>query len=150
MARAQVFICYSRQDSQFFEELLTHLKPYIRMGAITAWSDQQIAPGSKWFDEIKDALAKTSVAVMLVSPDFLASDFIHEHELGPLLKEAEDGGVTIIWVLIRDCAWKETPLKDIGSLVSPPAKAFALMKKAERDTAWTKVCGAIKVAARRP
>jgi hypothetical protein len=150
MARDQVFISYSHQDQRFLDELLTHLTPYLRTGAITAWSDQQIRPGSKWFDEIKAASASTSVAVMLVSADFLASDFIHEHELGPFLKGAEAGGVRILWVLIGDCAWKETSLKDYQSVVSPQDKAFASMTKAKRATAWTRVCEEIKRAAGHP
>lgn len=77
MVRDQVFISYSHQDNKkFLDELQTHLKPYLRTRVITAWSDQQIQPSSKWFDEIKAALAKTSVAVMLVTPKFLESDFI--------------------------------------------------------------------------
>ncbi len=139
MVRNQVFISYSRQDKQFCENLETHLRPYIRMG-ITVWSDRQILPGSQWSGEIKAALAKTSVAVMLVSPDFLASDFIHEHELAPFLRDAEAGGVKILWVMIRDCAWKETPLKHYQAVVSPPDKPFASIAKAKRDTAWRMVC----------
>ena len=80
---------------------------------------------------------------MLFSPDFLASDFINEHELGPLLRNAAAGGVKILWVLIRGCSWKETPLKDYQSVL-PPEKPLAGMSKAKRDTAWRKVCGAIK------
>ena len=145
--RENVFISYSHQDKKFLDDLQTHLKPYLRTGAITAWSDKQIEPSSKWLDKIKAALANTSVAVMLVSSDFLASDFIHEHELGPLLKEAEAGGVKILWVLIRDCSYQETPLRDYQAVVSPPDKAFAKMRVPERDTAWRKVCEAIKQAA---
>jgi hypothetical protein len=147
--RDLVFLSYSHQDKRFLDELLTQLKPYLRTG-ITAWSDRQIHPGSLWFDEIKAALGKTSAAVMLVSPDFLASDFIHEHELGPLLKEAEAGGVTILWVLIRDCSWKEPSLSDYHAVVSPPDKPFASLTKAKRDTAWRTVCEEIKRATRRP
>jgi hypothetical protein len=150
MVGGRVFISYSHDDRRFLDELLTHLKPYLRTGAVTAWSDRQIRPGSKWFDEIKAASANTSVAVMLVSTAFLASDFIHEHELGPFLKEAEAGGVRILWVLIGDCAWKETSLKDYQSVVSPPDKSFASMTKAKRATAWTRVCEEVKRAAEHP
>ncbi|MGA2701366.1 MAG: toll/interleukin-1 receptor domain-containing protein [Isosphaeraceae bacterium] len=149
MLRDQVFISYSHRDKRFLDELQTHLKPYLRTRAITAWSDQQIQPSSKWFDEIKAALAKTSVAVMLVTPNFLGSDFIHDHELGPLLKEAEAGGVKVLWLLIRDCSWKETPLKDYQAL-APTDKPFAGMTSAKRDTAWRKVCEELKQAVSHP
>jgi TIR domain len=149
MVRDQVFISYSHKDQRFLNDLLTHLKPYLRKGTFTAWSDQQIKPGSQWFDEIKAELAKTSVAVMLVSPDFLASDFIHEHELGPLLKEAAAGGVTILWVLIRDCSYEETLLEPYQAVLSPD-KSLASMTKAKRDTAWKAVCKAIQQAVNRP
>jgi hypothetical protein len=150
MVRDQVFISYSRKEQKFLDDLLTHLKPYLRKGTFKAWSDEQIKPGSQWLDEIKAALARTSVAVMLVSPDFLDSDFIHEHELGPLLKEAAAGGVTILWALIRDCSYEETPLKDYQAVVSPPGKPLASIPKAKRDTAWKAVCKAIKEAVNRP
>src|SRR6516162_10980708 len=88
-----------------------HLKPYLRGGSIVAWSDKQIVPGSTWFGEIKSALLQTNVAVLLVTPAFLASKFIHEHELGPILKEAERGGVTILWVPIYASAYKQTALE---------------------------------------
>jgi len=143
--RDQVFISYSHEDEQLVKELLKHLKPFSRSRAITAWSDDQIAAGSQWFDEIKTALAKTSVAVLLVSPGFLASDFIHEHELGPLLKEAKAGGVRILWVPLRAAAYKETPLKDYQA-VSSPDKPLAGMSKADRDEAWVHICEEIKRA----
>jgi hypothetical protein len=68
------------------------VKPYLRAGSIKSWSDAQISPVSQWFTEITTALTNTKVAVLLVSPDFIAFDFIHEDELGPMLKEAEQGG----------------------------------------------------------
>jgi hypothetical protein len=142
--RDQVFISYSHRDKKLMNELLTHLKPYVRSG-ITVWSDQQIASGSKWFDEIKAALAKTSVAVLLVSPDFLASDFIHEHELGPFLKEAKAGGVRILWVPIYASSYEETDLKDLQA-VSPPNEPIGAKSKADRDAAWVRVCKEIKKA----
>jgi tetratricopeptide (TPR) repeat protein len=144
--RDQVFISYSHRDKRFLDELLAHLKPYVHSGSITAWSDRQIAAGSKWFADIQTALEKTRVAVLLVSPQFLASDFIHDHELGPLLKAAEAGGVKILWVQVRASSYKETPLEAYQAVVSPPAKPLAEMK-AERDRAWVQLCEEIKNAA---
>jgi tetratricopeptide (TPR) repeat protein len=145
MSRPTVFISYSHRDKKLMEELLVHLKPYIRSGTVTAWSDKQIAPGSKWFAEIQGALESTRVAVLLVSPWFLASDFIDEHELGPLLKAAEAGGVKILWVQIRAASYRETPLEAYQAVVSPPAKPLAEMKT-ERDRAWVEICEVVKNA----
>jgi len=139
-----VFISYSHRDSRWLHDLQKHLKPCLRNGLIRAWSDEQIIAGSKWFEEIKIALALTKVAVLLVTADFLASDFIDQHELTPLLKEAEQGGVRILWIPVKACAYKETPLKNYQSMISPD-KPLAEMR-AERDKAWVKICEEIKKA----
>jgi hypothetical protein len=144
-ARDKVFISYSHKDSRFLNQLLTHLKPLERAGRVTHWSDRQIRPGSEWFDQIKAAIASSKVAILLVTKDFLASDFIHEHELGPLLKEAEQGGVKILWVLVRACSYTETPLRHYQAVL-PPDKPLAQMR-AERDIAWVKICEEVKKAA---
>jgi tetratricopeptide (TPR) repeat protein len=146
----KVFISYSHKDNQWRDDLETHLKPYLRVGSLTSWSDKQIQAGSEWLTEIKTALASCNIAVLLVSPDFLSSDFIHEHELGPVLKEATRGGVKILWVPIRDSAYKKTPLKDYQAAVLDPSKPLASMTKARRDKAWVKICEEIEKAVNRP
>ena len=140
----QVFIFYSHTDKRWLDDLQTHLKPYLRNVSLTAWSDRQIAPGSKWFSQIKTALAHTKVAVLLVTPNFLASDFIHEHELTPLLKEVDKGEVRIIWIPVRACSYKQTPLKDYQAAIDSD-KPLANMK-AERDKAWVRICEEIQRA----
>jgi len=146
--REQVFIVYSHKDKGWLEDLQTHLKPYMRNRTLTAWSDENISPGAEWFEEIKRALASTKVAVLLVTKDFLASEFIHERELTPLLKEAEKGNVCIIWIPVRACAYNETPLKNYQAAIGPD-KPLANMKKADRDKAWVTICEKIKKAGSR-
>lgn len=145
--RDQVFICYSHKDKQWLDDLQTHLKPYVRNG-LTAWSDKQIAPGSKWLPEIETALNSAKVTVLLVTPNFLASDFIHEKELGPLLKKTEKGKVRIIWIPVQACSYKETPLKDYQAATDPD-KPLANMRKADRDGTWVRICEEIKKAVSR-
>jgi hypothetical protein len=145
VAKDQVFISYSHKNKRWRDDLVTTLKPYLRDGSIVSWSDEQITAGSKWFREIKSALANTRVAVLLVTPNFLASDFIHEYELGTLLKEAEQGGVKILWVPVYDSGYKKTALKNYQAVLDPK-KPLAGMSKAKRDQAWVKVCEEIEKA----
>lgn len=147
--QGNVFISYSHKDKRFKDDLLTHLKPLVRSGTVSTWSDKQIPAGSDWGEEIKSALSHANVVVMLVSPKFLESDFIHDNELAPALEAARDKGVRIIWTLIRNCLFEATPLASLQAVVSPPGKALAEMK-AERDSAWKKVCEEIRDAVYRP
>lgn len=135
---AQVFISYSHKDKKLLGELVAHLQPFVRSG-LKAWSDQQIAPGSQWHKEIQLALAMSKVAVLLVSKDYLASDFIHEHELGPILQEAQDRGLHLLWVPLSACSYQNTALKNIQS-ASPPDKPLSWWSKAKRDAVWVEIC----------
>lgn len=147
-ARASVIISYSHKDKKYLDDLLTHLKPLARAGRVSHWSDKQIVPGSEWAAEIEAALKAARVAVLLVTKDFLASDFIHEHELGPLLKRAKEEGVVILWVLVRDCNWKKTPLSGLQAAY-PTEKALSKLTWS-RDEAWVAICDQIEKAAGAP
>jgi hypothetical protein len=144
-ARNKIFISYSHKVKRWRDELEIQLKPYLREGSITSWSDEQIVAGLRWFEELKSALTQTTVAVFLVTPDFLASDFIHQHESVPLLNEAEEGRVRILWVPVRDSAYKQTRLKNYQAALDPK-KPLATWPKAKRDQAWVKICEEIKKA----
>ena len=143
--REKVIVSYSHKGKKFLDQLLAHLKPLVRAGRVDAGSDWDIEPGSQWFNQIKSAVASARVAVLLVTKDFLASDFIHEYELGPLLEDADTGDVRFLWVLVRDCNWKATPLQRLQAAY--PTDRPLTQMKAERDTAWVAICVAIESAA---
>jgi internalin A len=146
ITRNQVFISYSHQDQEWLTQLQKHLKPMIRNQSVNAWDDTKIKPGAKWRDEITVALAAAKVAVLMVSPDFLASDFIAENELPPLLDAAEAEGLTIIWIPLTFSSYEETEIEKYQA-AHPPNRPLDDLPSADRNRAWVDICKKIKTAA---
>src|SRR5262249_13334122 len=120
--RAKVFISYSHKDRRWLERLQVHLKDLERRGLVEVWDDTKLRTGTQWRDEISKALDSARAAILLVSADFIASDFIANDELPPLLARAEENGVVILPLILSPSRFEK-----IGSLsqfmtVNPPSE----------------------------
>lgn len=95
-----VFISYAHADSRWCERVKVHLRPLTRDRFVEIWDDTQIPDGHIWAEEIEQALARVGVAILLISADFLASDFITNNELPRLLQRADRGGVLVLPLIV--------------------------------------------------
>ena len=145
VARDQVFISYSHKDECWVEQFRTHLKPYVRNAAISVWIDTDIQTGAQWEEEIEKALGRAKVAVLPVTPNFLASDFIAEKELPPLLDAAEKEGVAIVWVPVSASGYEATPIARYQAAWDPKRPLDSL-SPAEQNRAMVEVCKKILAA----
>lgn len=145
ISRNTVFISYSHADERWLKRLRVHLRPLERTGKIEVWDDTRITPGTRWRQEIKEALDSAKVAVLLVSADFLASDFIAENELPPLLKAAEKEGTIILPVILSPSVFNDISLAQFQS-VNAPSKPLLDMTKAQQEEVFVRIAQAIERA----
>lgn len=144
-ARTKVFISYSHQDTKWLLRLRIHLRPLERENRIDIWDDTRIKPGTRWREEIRQALAATKVAVLLVSADFLASDFIASDELPLLLSAAEKEGAIILPLILSPSRFKSLPSLAKFQTVNDPANPLIRLPTAEQEDIFVRLSEAIEV-----
>jgi len=141
----RVFISYAHKDERFRLELEPHLKLLQRQRLIATWHDRLIKPGTEWADVIDANLEHAKIILLLVSADFIASDYCWEIEMQRALERHEKGEARVIPVIIRDCKWDTAQFAKLQAL---PEKGKAVDLWRKKDQAWRSVADGIeKVAA---
>lgn len=139
-----LFISYSHEDEEWLLELKKWLKPLEQNDLIKIWDDKELKAGVDWRDEIETALASAKAAVLLISQDFLNSDFITNNELPPLLDAAKEKGLNILWIAVRPSTVDESPIAKYQALhKEPPLNALG---PAAREKEFLRIYKEIKRA----
>ena len=128
-----VFVSYCHEDDEWLKRLKVHLRPLIRLGLVDVWDDTRISPGLTWEAEITNALSRARVAVLLVSADFLASDFLVDTEIPALLHRAAQGGVLILPVVVGPCLYEEHEELSRYQSVNSPEKPLSSLTRADSE-----------------
>lgn len=144
----RLFISYSHKDDALRAELDKHLALLRREGAIELWSDHRILPGSEFDQEISQALETAEIILLLVSADFLASDYCFGIEMRRALERHNSGDAVVVPVILRACDWQNSPFKHLNAL---PSGGREIAKWASPDDAFLNVVqGLRKLLAARP
>lgn len=128
----RLFVCYSHQDDRFRKRLMKHLDPIAIEGTLTTWVDTQIGLGQRWRNQIAAALANADVAILLVSADFQASNFISTVELPTILRSAHERGLHVVPVYVGKVNLDATALTEFQGANSPD-NPLNLMSVPRRD-----------------
>ena len=136
-----VFISYSHKDKDHRDKLITHLAILERIGLISNWSDAEIEAGNKWEEKIWEKMENADICLFLISADFISSDFCYEKEMVAALRKKN---LRVIPVIVRDCAWKHSPLQIFKAL---PDDGKAITSWSNPDEAMTSVADGVRKAA---
>ena len=142
---AKVFLSYAHTDEALLNELKKHLATLRRQGAISTWQDRDITAGSEWAGKISQELEDADVILLLISPDFIASDYCWDVELTRAMKRHDSGEALVIPVFLRPCDWKGAVF---GKLQGLPTDAKPVTSPAwsSHDEAFTIVAAGIRTA----
>lgn len=140
---ASLFFSYSHKDETLRDELEVHLAMLERKGIIETWHDRRILAGDAIHGAIDDKLESADVILLLVSPDFLASEYCYDREFKRALERHHEGTARVIPVILRPCDWKSSPLADV---VAVPRDGKPVTKWPDRDEAFLDVVQQIRDA----
>lgn len=147
--RTTILVSYSHKEREWLDRLRVHLKPLERTYKVDVWDDTEIKFGSKWKEEIKRAAERARIAILLVSADFLASDFITTDELPPLLHAAENEGAKILPIIVSACRFTRESLSKFQA-VNDPSRPLVSMGKGEQEEVFDRMSNLIEASLTSP
>ncbi len=137
----EIFFSYARKDELLRDELAKHLKPLRQQGIIKDWHDREIPPGAEWQNEIDRHLESAQIILLLISADFLNSDYCYSFELKRALERHESKEACVIPVILRSCDWQNT---GFGKLAALPKDGKAIRSWLDLDEAFTAVVAGLR------
>jgi len=141
--RVNVFVSYSHKDQRWLDRLQVHLTPLTREYDIDLWDDTRLKPGSIWREEIRSAVDKADAAVLIISADFLASEFVSTNELPPLLKAAEEEGALILPMIVSPSLFHKNPDLSRFQAVNNPSTPLVSASRGEQESVLVRVAEAL-------
>ena len=131
-----VFVSYSHEDAEWRRRFAEMLSPLVRERRLEVWSDDRLLVGYRWRPELAEAISRSKAALLLVSPSFLASDFIMEQELPALVEH----GVRLVPVLVRQCLWQEATLLQSVQWAHDPQRHGPVAESMHPEGQIVRVC----------
>lgn len=142
----KAFISYCHKDRHYLDRLQVHLKPLAKAGLIDAWVDTRIKAGDRWKECIQQALDTASIAILMISADFLASDFIVDNELPPLLSKAQVNGTRIVPLLLSPSRFAREINLNVFQSINSPSEPLSLMSDDEREVIYDRLAQEIELS----
>jgi len=144
----EIFCCYARKDKPLLSELRTHLMPLQRQGYITLWADTDIDAGTEWEEEINKHLNTAQIILLLVSSDFIASEYCYGKEMTRAMERHKAGEAQVVPIILRPVLWKHAPF---GILQALPTDAKPIIGSTwhNQDEALLDVANGIQKIVRR-
>ena len=139
-----VFYSYAHEDEDLRDKLNTHLKILERQKVIDSWYDRDIKPGSEWAEQINENLESAQIILLLVSADFIASDYCWGKEMGRAMERHEEGDARVVPIILRECDWTGAPF---GKLQALPKNAQAVTSFPNQDQAFSDIARGIRKVA---
>lgn len=131
-----IFCSYASKDQTYLDDLKKYFGPFIRQNNVTLWNDTDISAGMEWQEEIKKNLEKADIILLLISPDFMNSEYCCGIELPKAIERHNRGDARVIPILLRPVHWERTPISKFHLL---PTNAKPITEWSNPDGAFLNV-----------